>query len=236
MPQPESAEQRVGLQKTTLVDFPGEIAATIFTTGCNLRCPYCHNPELAVGALPDDFLTIDEVMEFLKRRAGVLTGVCITGGEPLLHAWLPELVRGIHRLGLRMKLDTNGLLPKRLAAVSPDYVAVDLKLAPSRYGQLGASGRAADKLAETVAYLHETGTPTEYRTTVVPGLVNRDDIHSIVKMLTEEDRFILAAFRPGNTLEPSYSKLDAPSAKMLEEYRAIAVDAGINCTIRNHRA
>jgi pyruvate formate lyase activating enzyme len=236
MPQPASAEHKVGLVKTSLVDFPGEIAATLFTTGCNLRCPYCHNPELAVGRVPDDFLPIADVLRFLERRAGVLTGVCITGGEPLLHEWVPELVDEIHRLGLRVKLDTNGLLPRRLATVSPDYVAVDLKLAPSRYDTLGAGARAANGLAETVAHLHAAGVPTEYRTTVVPGLVNRDDIRSIVAMLSNNDRFILAAFRPGTTLDPAYEALSGPTAAMLEEYRKIALEAGVECTIRAHRA
>ncbi|MFP4378508.1 MAG: anaerobic ribonucleoside-triphosphate reductase activating protein [Spirochaetales bacterium] len=236
MPQPASAERRVGLQKTSLVDFPGEIAATLFATGCNLRCPYCHNPELAVGIVPDDFVTVSEVLRFLERRSGVLTAVCITGGEPLLEAWVPEVAEAIHRLGLRVKLDTNGLLPRRIAAVRPDYVAVDLKLAPSRYDKLGAGARAGSRLAETVRYLHEAAIPTEYRTTVVPGLVNSDDIRSIVAMLTEGDRLVLAAFRPGHVLDPAFAELPAPTSVMLEEFRAIAHEAGIDCTIRDHRA
>jgi len=102
----------VGLQKTTLLDFPGEVAATVFTPGCNLRCPYCHNPSLVQPPYPQDLISLEELDRFLEKRAKVLGGVCITGGEPLLHDNLDELISLIRSHGLKVKLDTNGTFPE----------------------------------------------------------------------------------------------------------------------------
>ena len=133
--------ERLGLLKTSLIDFPGEVAAVVFTAGCNLRCPYCHNPRLVPGPPPEDFLTRDAVFDALASRAGVLTGVCVTGGEPLVHDGLADLLDAVRGLGLTVKMETNGRLPERLEAVSVDFVALDLKLAPERYGELGTGAR-----------------------------------------------------------------------------------------------
>src|SRR6056297_2964372 len=130
------APPRIGLQKTSLVDFPGELAATVFTPGRNLRCPYCHNPQLVIPPYPEDMITLDELDAFLNRRDGLLGGVCITGGEPLLHEDLPELLHLVRTHGLKVKLDTNGSFPDRLSGIFVDYVAMDLKTAPSRYEKL----------------------------------------------------------------------------------------------------
>ena len=124
-----------GLQKLTLLDYPGKVACTLFTGGCNFRCPFCHNKELVVG-MPQPALDLEEVMGFLHKRAGLLDGVCITGGEPLLHAELGELLNAIRQLGYSIKLDTNGSRPQFLktlvAAGLVDYVAMYIKNAPDK--------------------------------------------------------------------------------------------------------
>lgn len=128
-----------GLNKTTLLDYPGRVAATVFTGGCNFRCPFCHNAGLVLRPLSQESYTEEEVLTFLRKRRGILTGVCITGGEPTIQQDLPDFVRRIKELGLQVKLDTNGSHPQMLAELIKDglldYVAMDIKNSPQRYLQ-----------------------------------------------------------------------------------------------------
>jgi len=172
-----------GLQKMTLLDFPGRVACTVFLQGCNFRCPFCHNTDL----LPPDgqeLMTEDALISFLEKRTGLLDGVCITGGEPTLYQGLAELLRRIKGLGYAVKLDTNGFQPKVLKMLVEekliDYVAVDAKNGPSRYGEtVGVPGFKLDKIEESLRYLMEDHIPYELRTTVVEPL---HDEASIVEM------------------------------------------------------
>ena len=132
-----------GLQKVTLLDFPGKVACTVFLTGCNLRCPYCHNPDLVLTKDNGKYISEKEFFEFLLSRKGKLDGVCITGGEPTLYPSLPDLIRRIREMGFLVKLDSNGTAPEILKPLLRekllDYVAIDIKNAPSRYaGTCGA--------------------------------------------------------------------------------------------------
>lgn len=201
----------LGLQKTSLIDYPGEIATVLFTPGCNLHCPYCHNPELVSGEIPEDFVPIEVVLSLLAKRRGMVRAVCITGGEPLLHEELPDLIREIRGMGFLVKLDTNGTLPRRLASVKVDYIAMDIKTAPSRYGLVlrdgtgAAAGAAVAKTVEqSVRYIIESGTPHEFRTTLVPGIVEERDMELIAELIRGCDRYVGAMFRPGKTLSPAY--------------------------------
>jgi len=172
-----------GLQKMTLLDFPGRVACTVFLQGCNFRCPFCHNTDL----LPPDgqeLMTEDALISFLEKRTGRLDGVCITGGEPTLYQGLAELLRRIKGLGYAVKLDTNGFQPKVLKMLVEekliDYVAVDAKNGPSRYGEtVGVPGFKLDKIEESLRYLMEDHIPYELRTTVVEPL---HDEASIVEL------------------------------------------------------
>jgi pyruvate formate lyase activating enzyme len=237
----------LGLVKTTLVDFPGKVAATLFTYGCNLRCPYCHNANLVVGGIPPDFVSRDEVLRFLSRRRRVLEGVVITGGEPLLHADLPELIADIRALDLAVKVDTNGLLPTRLDGLDADYVALDLKLAPERYGELGFNGGGtespvgnsdapADRLRNSLAVLRAGATAGrwsyELRTTVVPGLVEDRDIRAIGKLLTPGERLVLAPFRGGQTLDPRYAETAPPTPTVLQQFAETLRHSGAEIVVR----
>ena len=229
---------RLGLLKTTLVDYPGEVAATVFTVGCNLRCPYCHNPEFVEGPGPEDLLWVDEILRFLDRRRNVLGGVCITGGEPLIHSWTPELAERIHDLGMKVKLDTNGLLPDRIAAVKADYISMDIKASPAEYGRVRPTDTdigVETKLRSSIAIIRKTAPLYEFRTTVLSGIVDQPDIRAIASLLEPGDRYVLSAFRPGRTLDPALSGATPPSTSELENLAAVAREHGIDVSIREHR-
>jgi pyruvate formate lyase activating enzyme len=217
------------------------VAAVLFTKGCNLRCPYCHNPELVTGPTPDDFIDLEEALTYLRKRRNVLSGVCITGGEPLIHDELPSLVDRIHALGLKVKLDTNGTLPERLRQSGADFFAMDVKTSLSRYhlvtpsvSLLGAP-RPEDlerRVKESITWILAEGLPHEFRTTVVPGIVRRADIEAIVKEIRGTDRYVLAGFRPAETLDPAYADVEPPAAPELEELCRLVVDRGLPCGLR----
>lgn len=160
-----------GLQKMTLLDFPGKVACTVFLHGCNYRCPFCHNAELLEGKM-EPLMTVEEFLVFLKKRVGLLDGVCVSGGEPTLSPGLRELLAAIKELGYTVKLDTNGSRPKVLKALVAeglvDYVAMDIKNAPSRYAETcGVAKLDLAAIAESAAFLMSGGVDSEFRTTVV---------------------------------------------------------------------
>ena len=129
-----------GLQKTTLLDYPHEVASTIFIFGCNFRCPYCHNPELVKDTGKIEPIEWSEVLKFLKKRKNHLGGVCITGGEPLLNEELINIVKEIHSIGLKVKIDTNGSKPEFLKKLNADYIAMDIKTSLEKYSMIDYKG------------------------------------------------------------------------------------------------
>lgn len=165
-----------GLQKLTLLDYPGHVACTVFTGGCNFRCPFCHNAPLVLPErLRGDADGEETVLQFLKRRQGVLEGVAITGGEPLLHPDMPDFLRKIRAMGYKIKLDTNGSFPERLAALVEeglvDRVAMDVKNAPALYAEtVGLTQLDLEALARSKDFLLQGRVDYEFRTTVVRGL------------------------------------------------------------------
>lgn len=164
----------LGLQKLTLLDFPGKVACTVFLNGCNFRCPFCHNSQL-LEPDAEPFMETEELLAFLKSRKGILDGVCITGGEPTLHTELFPLLRQIRAMGSQIKLDTNGYRPEVLrGAVSEglvDYVAMDVKNSPKEYGRtVGLETPDLKKIEESIAFLINGPIDYELRTTVVEPL------------------------------------------------------------------
>ena len=160
-----------GLQKMTLLDYPGKVACTVFLHGCNYRCPFCHNSELLEGR-PEPLMTVEEFLGFLKKRVGLLDGVCISGGEPTLSSGLRDLLAAIKELGFAVKLDTNGSRPAVLKALVAeglvDYVAMDIKNAPSRYAEMvGLQKVDLAAIEESAAFLMSGAVDSEFRTTVV---------------------------------------------------------------------
>ncbi|MBR0447318.1 MAG: anaerobic ribonucleoside-triphosphate reductase activating protein [Clostridia bacterium] len=186
-----------GYQKLTLLDFPGRTACTVFTGGCNLRCPFCHNAGLVRTPLAEKNRT-DEVLEYLHKRRGILDGVCVTGGEPLLQPDLADFLRRIREMGYAVKLDTNGSLPDRLEDLLAqgliDYVAMDIKSSPAGY--TAATGTEVDVTVyqRSVQILRNSGVPYEFRTTAVGGIHTPADFSAIGRWLGDVPRYFIQRF------------------------------------------
>ena len=223
---------KLGLQKTSLVDYPGHVAATLFTHGCPLRCPFCHNPNLVAGPEPEEFLDELAVLSFLERRKKLLQGVCITGGEPLLQPDLSRLIRRVRRLGLKVKLDTSGVFPHRLKGLLEagylDYVALDIKTTPERHHLLNSD---AERVLESLEELRKVSIPYELRATAVPGFVDGEYAGWISSILRDDERFYLQQFRPGVTLDRRFrevrpytpDELDGLAGKLTKKERHASV-------------
>ena len=192
-----------GYQKLTLLDFPGKVACTVFTGGCNLRCPFCHNATLVNS--PHDSLNMeDEVLDYLSRRKGLLDGVCITGGEPLLQPDLIDFMKKIKALGLAIKLDTNGSFPERLKEILDtglvDFVAMDVKSSPEGYAKAIGCEMEFSKFEESIKLLKLCGISHEFRTTAVKGIHTPSDFLKISEILGDEPYFIQGFVDSGNLL------------------------------------
>jgi pyruvate formate lyase activating enzyme len=191
----------------SLSDFPGRLATTVFTVGCNFTCPYCHNPELVTAMEDTPQLTEDAFFAFLERRRGKLNGVCITGGEPTLHADLAGFVGRIRALGYAVKLDTNGSNPETLGHLletgSLDYVAMDVKAPPSRYSDVTGNPYALVLAETSIRLLAQCDTVHEYRTTILPLLFSEVDVDNIARMLPPGSRYVIQNFVPTKTLDPN---------------------------------
>lgn len=210
-----------GLQKLTLLDFPGMTAATIFTSGCGFRCPFCHNADLVVGVpsagssgpvFPS--LSQDEVLDFLKRRRGLLDGVCITGGEPLMQPDIESFIEDVRGLGFACKLDTNGAFPTRLKSLIDagllDYVAMDVKNAPERYAEtVGVPGLEIAPIRESIDILLEGAVPFEFRTTVVRELHPAEALISLARWIEGAPAWYLQSFVDADTVMAGRGQLHA---------------------------
>lgn len=220
-----------GLQKLTLLDFPGHVACTVFLNGCNFRCPFCHNSPLIFGT---NGISEDEVFEFLRKRQGLLDGVAITGGEPLLSKQLEPLLHKIKALGYLVKLDTNGSFPDKLNTLISDklvdYVAMDIKNSPEKYDlTVGASGFLS-QVERSVSLLMRSDIQYEFRTTVVDELHEAKDFHAIGTWLKGAKQYFLQCYvDSGAILSPG---LHAPSKEKLEQCLAIAGQYIKNSQIR----
>lgn len=214
-----------GMQKLTLLDFPEKTAATLFTLGCNLRCPFCHNALLVTDIRDADIIPENEVLSYLKKRAGILDGVCITGGEPCLQADLADFIKKVKALGLSVKLDTNGTRPDVLRALINDglldYVAMDIKNSREKYAETaGILDFDLSTVEESVSLLLEGHVDYEFRTTVVRELHTVEDIGKIAEWISGAPRYFLQNFvDSGNIIGES---LSAHDAKTLDSMRVCA--------------
>jgi len=198
-----------GLQKLTLIDYPGKIACTVFTIGCNFRCPFCHNPELVDRAISklSEIIEEEDFFSFLESRRGLLDGVCITGGEPTLQPDLPEFIKKIKKLGFLVKLDTNGTNPEMLVKLLEenllDYIAMDVK-APlkvsSSYKNATGTNLNLDGIRRSIKLIMGSGIDYEFRTTIVPGLHTEDGILSLAEEIRGAKKYYLQQFRPGEKI------------------------------------
>ncbi|MBQ9825808.1 MAG: anaerobic ribonucleoside-triphosphate reductase activating protein [Firmicutes bacterium] len=224
-----------GIQKLTLLDYPGRCAATIFTPGCNLRCPFCHNAslvdpeELKKSLSENGLIDPQEVLDFLKDRKGRLTGLAVTGGEPLMQPGILDFLREVKNIGYAVKLDTNGTNPERLRALLSagivDYVAMDFKNSREKYGlTTGVPESTAAILYENTLlskrFITESGVEHEYRTTIVKELHTLDDVRKMAQELKGEEKYFLQNFTDsGDILQGGFTSC---SKAELEEMLAVA--------------
>lgn len=194
------AEMRIGgLMKLTLLDYPGRVACTVFLEGCNFRCPFCHNSHLA-EARSEDSIVEEEFFEFLEKRKGVLDGVCVSGGEPLMNDDVISFLQKIKDMGYSIKIDTNGSYPKRLEKVIElglcDYVAMDIKNSFDKYGMTaGIENANINSVVESIELLKKSEIPHEFRTTVVKEFHKSCDLEEIAQLVGKDEKLFIQPFR-----------------------------------------
>lgn len=208
-----------GLEKFASRDFPGHISSTVFVGGCNFRCPFCHNADLVLnpGRLPS--LDLNLFLGYLDSRRGWLDGLCLSGGEPLLHEDIEVLARVIKDRGFLVKVDTNGSFPDRLEYLISqglvDYLAMDIKAPLGRYAGVVRADVDTGKIQHSVELIRNSGLPYIFRTTVVPGLLDRSDLLEIAAWLKGSSCFQLQQFVPQNTVDPAFLKVEPyPAGKL----------------------
>ena len=187
-----------GLQKLTLLDYPGRLACTVFLGGCNMRCPFCHNGDIVLGG--GDEISERELIAFLASRVGRLEGVCVSGGEPTIQPDLPDLLAKIKSMGFLVKLDTNGTRPEvireLIARGLVDYVAMDVKNSPEKYAKTaGLSSFNFSAVAESIKTISLSGLDHEFRTTVTAELHSAEDIRAICSILHRDAKYYLQPYR-----------------------------------------
>lgn len=222
-----------GFQKLTLLDFPGHTACTLFTSGCNMRCPFCHNASLVTGTAEENY-TEEEILSYLKKRQGLLDGVAITGGEPLLHKDIGDFIKKIKDLGFAVKLDTNGSFPERLKVLIDggllDYIAMDIKNCKEKYSLAAGKDINVSDIEKSVELIKNSGIPHEFRTTVTKELHNEEDIISVARWLGEGEKYFLQQFKDSGEILASGQSAVHPDE--LNKFSAAAQKYGVLCETR----
>lgn len=228
-----------GLQKFTLLDYPGKIAATVFLVGCNFQCPFCDNPDLV---LPEAIKIAPKIKErqffdFLKERKNLLEGVVICGGEPTIHKDLPIFIKKIKKLGFSVKLDTNGsnpeMLKKLIADKLLDYVAMDVKAPKEKYEEVSGAEVDIEAIEKSIEILKSNKLDYEFRTTVVPTLLSKEDILKIVKWISPAKKYFLQNFSPSRHVDPHFSEVKAYPREYLLEIQKTIEPFFDMCGVRN---
>jgi pyruvate formate lyase activating enzyme len=198
-----------GIEKLSLIDYPGKTCAVVFTLGCDFRCGYCHNPELV---LPEQFsgvIPVDDILDFLKSRVGRLEAVTISGGEPAIHEDLPDFAKKIKEMGFFVKLDTNGTRPamvkKLLDDKLLDFIAMDIKGPLDKYQSIVTRPVDVNIIKNSIDIIKNSGIPYEFRTTIVKSQLSFDDFDKIGELVKGAPRYALQKFRPGRTLSPRFA-------------------------------
>lgn len=212
-----------GFNTLTLLDYPEHVAAVLFLGSCNFRCPYCQNAGLVLHPDREPAIPEEEVLAYLKKRRGMLEGVCISGGEPTLHNELPRLVRQIKELGYKVKIDTNGTRPVMLRSLYEeglvDYIAMDIKASRENYPRVcDVKALPIDAVKESAAFLMTSGIDYEFRTTVVKELHDAGDFQDIATWLPDCRRYYLQSFRSSdNIIKPGFSSYSRPELEAFLE-------------------
>ena len=213
-----------GLQQLTLLDYPGKVACTVFCSGCNFRCPFCHNPALATGNESILDYSFSDIISFLESRQKKLDGICITGGEPLLYEETIELAERAKYMGFLVKIDTNGSNPERLRTVIEkriaDYIAMDIKNAPEKY-EMTSGSKMLEQVKESVSYLLQDNVDYEFRTTVTGNLHTAADFEKIGKWIAGAKRYFLQKFVDSGSILNGNGEDFEVSLEKMKEYKNI---------------
>jgi len=227
-----------GIQKSSLIDYPGKVSCILFVAGCNFTCPYCHNPELALGRksnLPS--ISETDALKFLSQRAGLLDGLVITGGEPTLQVGLAKFCRRVKQLGFPIKLDTNGSRPEALRQLLHeqviDYVAMDIKTLPNRYTPHLSTKHIAPRLMESIQLVLGTN-HHEFRTTCLAPFVDIATIGQIAKLIQGAHLYVLQNFQGTRVLDPEFIEKNAHrfSAQAMAEFKSLVKPYVRRCILR----
>lgn len=194
-----------GWQKNTLIDYPGNIASTIFIGNCNFNCKFCHNPELINN--PQEEFKLEEILKYLSKAKKILDGVSITGGEPTLDKDIAIIINKIKELGLKVKIDTNGSRPEILKTLKVDYIAMDLKSSLSRYNEFTKLTDIQQKIEKSINYIITSGIDYEFRTTLAPTYTSPEDIHNIGKTIKGAEKWFLQKYKNQKTLDLKYGEI-----------------------------
>jgi pyruvate formate lyase activating enzyme len=226
--------QFYGFQKLTLLDFPEHVACTLFTAGCNFRCPFCHNASLVTHIGDAEPIDSEEILSYLRKRRGLLDGVCISGGEPLLQDGLEEFIRAVKDMGYAVKLDTNGSLPERLEHLIRegllDYVAMDIKNRKEKYDVTSGCEGSLPAVEQSVSLLLAGDLPFEFRTTVTSETHTPEDISSVCDWIKGAKRYFLQNFKDSGDILSS--GLSPVSEQVMEHMLALAKEKGIDARSR----
>jgi pyruvate formate lyase activating enzyme len=223
-----------GWIKNSFIDFPGTVSTVLFFSGCNLRCPYCHNPHLLHdGPLPD--IPLRKIVDFLEKRRGIITGVVLSGGEPTLHATAANIADTVREMGCAVKLDTNGMLPEKIPEIKPDYLALDVKTLPALYGRMlkAPYADAGERLKESLAIARGMNESAEIRITIAPGIINKQIVEELGPMMSGIKKVYL---QPMQTkvplLDPAIAEAPQIPGKEISLYREILSRFVGKCEIR----
>jgi pyruvate formate lyase activating enzyme len=225
-----------GLQRVSLIDYPGLISAVVFLQGCNFRCPYCHNPELVEPGLFQPCLREEDLFEFLETRKGKLDAVSITGGEPTIHNDLAPFINKIKKMKFAVKLDTNGSQPKVIKNLLDkkmlDFIAMDIKAPLAKYKNIAGVSVDSDSIKESVKTIIKSKIPHEFRTTIAQSQLEEKDIQQIGKLITGASHYVLQRFVSTKTLDKKYLKEKSYSDEKLQKIKKLLENDIPSVTIR----
>lgn len=215
-----------GIQKTSMIDYPGKISTILFVGNCNMRCPFCQNPDLILNFESLPTLDENEILNFLKKRKKWIDGVCITGGEPLIYSDIPELLKKIKNLGFLIKLDTNGLNPNLLKKIIDeklvDYIAMDIKSDKEHYFKAAGVKVDMEKINKSIGLIKNSGVDYEFRSTIVPDFFNEEIIENIGEWLKQIRKFVLQQFRSTlPLLDKSFEEKKPYKKDVFEKFKRI---------------
>jgi pyruvate formate lyase activating enzyme len=238
-----SDNPNIFFRKTSFIDYPGKLAAIIFFSHCNLRCPWCHNRDLVLNVQSPDSIPLNEALSHIAKRSSVLGGVVLSGGEPTLVQTLPQIIQRIKALNLKVKLDTNGTNPavlKKLlqnAETSPDYIACDLKIGLTRYSELQPHGQSsgdfamAESIRQSISLIQSSSIDHEFRSIILPDAYFSEADIDALSPFVKESRWYFRPFIPGNCLNPAWDEKEKPSDIVIQKYAAYAQSLGKNVIV-----